>query len=153
MGTARGVLIAAVSIVALVFAGCGGGSGDETSTISTAAFIKKADAICQRGNERMAKGIVTYLKKQGIERPRRSDYEALVGKVFVPSISREVEEFRELGTPSEDGDVVDAMIQALEEGAEVAERDPKAVTSSSDTVFGIASRLAKEYGLEVCGSR
>ena len=48
---------------------------------------------------------------------------------------------------------VDDFLEALEEGIEVAERNPEVVVASSEAVFGIPSRLAREYGLEVCGSR
>ena len=46
------------------------------------------------------------------------------------------------------------MVAALEEGLETAEADPEALAaSSSDIVYGIATRLAGEYGLKVCSSR
>jgi hypothetical protein len=150
------VLGAGVLAVTLIVAGCGGG-GDEASTsaISKAAFAKKAEAICQKGSERAAAAFVSFLKKQKSDarHPSQADEEELVGKVLVPSVKREVKEFRALGAPSGDEDRVKAIIEALEEGVETAEDDPEAVASSSDAVFGIASRLAKEYGLEVCGSR
>jgi hypothetical protein len=143
--------------VALPVAGCGGGGGGESSngpTISKAAFVKKADAICKGSIERIEKSFVAYLRKSGGGiHPGKAAEEELVGKVLVPSVKREVKELRALGAPSGDEARVDAIVEALEEGVETAESDPKAVTNSSEVVFGIASRLAKEYGLEACGSR
>jgi hypothetical protein len=141
-------------VVALIVAGCGGGNSSSGPTISKAVFIKKADAICKGSIERIEKSFVGYLRKSGGGiHPGKAAEEELVGKVLVPSVKREAKELRALGAPSGDEDRVDAIIGALEEGVETAESDPKAVTASSEVVFGIASRLAKEYGLEACGSR
>jgi hypothetical protein len=152
----RGIaLFAGLLVAALVVVGCGGG-GDESSTssISKVAFIKKTDAVCKRGNGRMEVAFAHFLEEnKNIRHPSKDDYEALVGKVLVPNVKREVKEIRAFGAPSGDEDRVDDILEALEEGVEVAERDPKVVVSSSEAVFGISSRLAKEYGLEVCGSR
>ncbi len=142
-------------VVALLIGGCGGSSDSSSGpTISKAVFIKKADAVCQGSIERIEKAFVAYLRKSGKgTHPGKAAEEELVGKVLVPSVKREVKELRALGAPSGDEDRVGAIVEALEEGVETAESDPKAVTASSDVVFGIASRLAKEYGLEACGTR
>jgi hypothetical protein len=156
MGTGRGAFVAAAIAVALVVAGCGGGgdSGTTASSISKEEFISKADAICKKGTERMQAAIGRLLKKQpNITKVTKDEQEKIVATVMVPSVSREVKELRALGVPDGDEERVDAIIAALEEGVETAERDPEAVTNSSEVIFGIASRLAGEYGAEVCGSR
>lgn len=149
-------VFAATLAGALIVAGCGGGSDDSSTgpTISKAAFIKKTDAVCSAGNKRMEIAFAHFLEKnKNIKKPSDADYEDLVGKVLVPNVSREIKEIRVFGAPDGDEDRVDDYLEALEEGIEVAERNPKVVVSSSEAVFGIPSRLAKEYGLEVCGSR
>jgi ABC-type Fe3+-citrate transport system substrate-binding protein len=147
---------AGILVVALVVAGCGGG-GDETSTntISKAVFIKKGNAICQKGSERMVVSFTSFLEKEksSVKHPSQATKEELVGEALVPSVKREIKEFEALGAPSGDEDRVGEIIKALEEGLETAESNPEAVVSSSDAVFGIPSRLAGEYGLEVCGNR
>ena len=152
----RGIgLFAALLVAALVVVGCGGGDDESsTSSISKAAFIKKTDAVCKRGNGRMEVAFAHFLEAhKNVKKPSNAEYEALVGKVLVPNIKREIKEIRAFGVPSDDEDRVDDFIEALEEGIEVAERNPKVVVASSEAIFGIPSRLAKEYGLEVCGSR
>jgi hypothetical protein len=149
-------LLAGMLAVSLIVAGCGGGSDESNTgaTISKAAFIKKADAVCSGGNKRMEIAFAHFLEaKKNVKHPSNADYEELVGKVLIPNVSREIKEIRALGAPSGDEDRVNGFLEALEEGIEVAERDPKVVVSSSEAVFGIPSRLAKEYGLGVCGSR
>jgi hypothetical protein len=157
----RESFVLAAVLAALVVAGCGGGSDDPTvtvSSISKAAFIKKADAICKEGSARMQKGFSVYLRKNkksiiALRHPDKEDYEGLIGGVLVPNLEREIKEIRALGAPSGDQEEVEEILNALEEGIETAENDPGAVKSSSEAIFGIASRLGKEYGLEVCGSR
>lgn len=151
MGTARGAVIAAVA-VALAIAGCGG--GDSSGSISKEEFIAKADAICKKSNSRMEAAFGKFLQgNPNLTKTTGPKFERLVGDVMVPNLKREVEELRALEIPDGGEEKVNAMIAALEEGVETAERDPQAVTNSSDVVFGISSRIAGEYGLEVCGSR
>ena len=155
MGTGRGAFIAAAMVIALVMAGCGGGDSSTVSgSISKEEFIAKADAVCKKGTERMQAAIAGILKNQlNITKVTKAEQEKIVNTVMIPSVSREAKELRALGVPAGDDEKVDAMITALEEGVETAERDPQAVTKSSDAIFGIASRIAGEYGAEVCGSR
>jgi hypothetical protein len=151
----RGIALGVgILIVALTAAGCGGGE-TSTKTIPKAVFIKKANAICKKSSERMVASFTSFLakKKSSITHPSQATKEEMVGKALVPSVKREIEEFQALGAPSGDEDRVGEIIKALEEGLETAESNPEAVASSSDAVFGIASRLAGEYGLEVCGNR
>ena len=151
MGTGRGVAIASV-VITLAVAGCGGSSSGES--ISKEEFIAKADAICKKSNERMAKGFGKLLEgSPNLAKLSAAQERKLVDEVMVPGLEREVAELRKLGVPAGDEEKVNAMLEALEEGVETAERDPQAVANSSDAVFGIASRIAGEYGLEVCGSR
>jgi len=155
MGTGRGAFIAMAMAIVLVVAGCGGGdSSTAAGSISKEEFIAKADAVCKKGTERMQAAIGRIIKNQpNIAKVSKGEQEKIVATVMVPSVSREAKELRALGVPDGDDEKVDAMITALEEGVETAERDPEAVTKSSDAIFGIASRIAGEYGAVGCGSR
>jgi hypothetical protein len=155
MGTGRGVFVAAAMVIALVVTGCGGGdSSTATVSVSKAAFIKKVDAVCQKGTERMQRAILVFLKQhKDVKRPNKAQSLKLVGTAIVPSVKIELKELKALEAPEGDGERFDAIVTALEEGLETAEGNPEAVVSSSDAVFGISGRLAGEYGAEVCGSR
>jgi hypothetical protein len=156
MGTGRGTCVVAAMVIMLAVAGCGGGNDSSSSTgsISKEKFVAKADAICKKGTERMQAAIFAALKHpRNLTKVSKAEQEKIVATAMVPSVSREVRELRALPVPEGDEEKVDAMIRALEEGVETAERDPEAVTKSSDVVFGISSRLAGEYGLQACGSR
>jgi hypothetical protein len=152
----RGIaVLVGVLAVATLAAGCGGGSDSSSGpTISKAVFVKRADAVCTKGNERMEVAFAHFLQEnKNVKRPDDAKLEKLVGTILVPNVKREVKELRALGAPSGDEDRVGEIVKALEEGLETAEGNPQAAVNSSEAVFGIASRLAKEYGLEVCGSR
>jgi hypothetical protein len=155
MGTWRVALCSALALAVLVAAGCGGDDSSSSGSISKEEFIAKADAICKQSNKRMEAAFGKFLKENPqLTKPTDPRFQQLVGEVMVPNLEREIEEMKALGVPDGDGEKVGAMIAALEEGLETAEDNPEVVTgSSSDTVFGIASRIAGEYGLEVCGSR
>jgi hypothetical protein len=159
MGRGPIALIAAVVAAAMLVAGCGGGDdSSSSSSISKEEFIAKADAICKKSNEQMEAEIFKYLRqnrvKGSLRKPSVEDNEKFIVAVLIPNLEREIKELKALGVPSGDEEKIDAMISALEEGLETAKNEPETVAAgSSDIVFGIASRLAGEYGLETCGSR
>jgi hypothetical protein len=154
----RGTIAIAVALaLAALGLGCGGGgdSSTDTGSISKAAFIKKVDAVCKHGTRRMQRAVLKVLKQgKGIKRPSTDQSVKLVGVVIVPSVRQEIKEIKALGVPGGDEEKVDAMVGALEEGVETAEDDPEAVVKgSSDVIFGIASRIAGEYGIKGCSVR
>jgi hypothetical protein len=157
MGTGRGAVAVAAMVVALAAAGCGSG-GDDSSTgtvsISKAAFIKKVDAVCEKGTERMQRAILVFLKHhRDVQKPNKAQSEKLVGTAIVPSVEKEIAAMKGLEVPEGDEDRFGAIVSALEEGLETAKENPAAVVASSEAVFGISGRLAGEYGAEACGRR
>jgi hypothetical protein len=157
MGTGRKAFVVAATIIALVVAGCGSGGDSSTATvpISKAVFIKKVDAVCKNGTERMQRAVLKFLKQgRELKRPSTAESVKLVGTVIVPSVQQEIKEIKALGVPSGDEEKVEAIVGALEEGVETAEDDPQAVVKgSSDVIFGIAGRIAGEYGIAGCSAR
>jgi hypothetical protein len=150
------LLLCGLSIVAFIAAGCGGGDdASGASAISKEEFIAKADAVCANSNKRMEAALSKFLTSaKQITKPTQADNEKFVSKVLIPNLSKEIDEIKALGVPAEDEERVKAMISALEEGLETAEADPQSVAAgSSDIVYGIASRLAGEYGLKICSTR
>lgn len=155
MGTRLTSLGAGALAIALIFAGCGDDSSSSANSISKEEFIAKADAICKQGTRRMEAGLVKFLTDGGeIQKPSQADNEKFIVTILIPSLKREIKELRALGVPDGDEEKVEAMISSLEEGLDTAEDNPEVVAAgSTDIVFGIASRLAGEYGIETCGNR
>jgi hypothetical protein len=142
--------------------GCGGGSdGGEisTSSLSKAEFIKRADAICAKGQQQVERNFGAYAKKTNLnvqqvtKNPTKQQVDGLVHSVLLPAIKQEVTQIRALGAPRGDEDKIEAMLAAVEEGIETAEDLPRTVLEKTDVAFGVSSRLAKEYGLVACGQR
>jgi hypothetical protein len=148
-------LLAGVVAAALAVAGCGSGGDEVTaSSLTKAEFIKKADAACKKSEDQIQADFAAYAKKhKDITKPTEADYAELIDVVLVPNVEQEVEDIRSLGAPSGDEDQVEAMLDALDEGIERAEDEPKVLISNSTKIFGKASKLAEDYGLKICGTR
>jgi predicted small secreted protein len=159
MGRGPIALIAAVVAAAILVAGCGGGDDSSASgSISKEEFITKADAICKASSKRMEKELFEFLRKNRgggtLRKPSVEQNEKFIVTVLIPNLEQEIKELKALGIPDGDDEKVDAMIAALEEGQETAENQTATVAAgTSDMVFGIASRIAAEYGLQTCGTR
>jgi hypothetical protein len=152
--------VAVALAVALIVAGCGSSGGElSTSSISKAAFIKKLDAVCAKGNEQVEDNFAIYAKKTNFtpakinENVSEAEAAEIAKTVLLPAVRSEVAEIRDLAVPSGDQDRIEAMLSAIEEGIETTENIPKVVLKETSVGFGTATRLAKEYGLQVCGSR
>ncbi len=157
MGKRLIVLFAGAVAVVLAVSGCGSSDDPSGASITKAQFVKKADASCKKGKEKIRADFAKYVKEredkgQDLSNPTEDDFAEVVDVVLVPDVEEEVEEIRDLGAPSGDEDQVDAILEAREDGLEAAEAEPKAVVVSGKNVFAQATKLAKEYGLEVCGT-
>src|SRR5882724_6062245 len=100
-------LLGLVLAVALIAAGCGGGGDDSTSTSSLAkpAWIVKADAICQQGNQEIAQAADEQFGKQHHE-PTDEQVQQFTSATVVPSVQHQIDQIRDLGAPSGDEDQV-----------------------------------------------
>jgi hypothetical protein len=155
--------IAAIVAIAIGVAGCGGGGDDgseiSTSSLSKAEFTRKAEAICVKGQKQVERNFGAFAKKtdfnlrQVSQNPTKAQVNGLVNSVLIPAIKQEIAAIRALGAPQGDEDQIEAMLEANEEGIATAEDLPREVLEKTEVAFGVASRLAKEYGLALCGQR
>jgi hypothetical protein len=156
-------LLAGLLAVALLAVGCGGGGSDSssassepaTSSLSKAAFIKKADEVCKKGGERTQSEFAAYIKEEGISaknEPTQAQFAEVSEGIQVPAFKRQAGELRALGAPAGDEAEVTAFVDAIDEGIEkVEEADPKEALESASPMFAKADKLAAEYGFKVCG--
>lgn len=139
--------------VALVATGCGD-DGDDGS-LTKAEFVKKANAICTAGNEEIEKGVESFAKENSPGGGRLTDAQLAEGaeEFVIPSVRKQVDKIAALGTPSEDGEQAEEIVEAAEEALEEVEDEPAlAVPQTGDpNPFAEANRMAREYGLTVCG--
>jgi hypothetical protein len=155
----RGLSVALIGAlaIALVGIGCGGGDGGGSQVvanteISKQTYLKKAEAICKRNYTNVKSGYEAFVKEHGgpensfDEPEKQAEY---VESVIVPEKKKTVEELKALGSPSGEEKKVGAIVEAYEEGIEVAEEEPQRAMSSQG-VFAYATHVAQEYGLENC---
>jgi hypothetical protein len=167
---ALAVLIACLAIAA-VAAGCGGGSdstssGDTTSgggesteasgsAPTKAAFIKEADKICGDADEELNEEIVEYAKENDIDleksEPSEDEQFEIVETVVLPNLAKQSEEISALTPPEGEEEKVEEITDALSEGVEEGESDPKSL-SNEDNSLADAGKKAQAYGLTTCGS-
>lgn len=165
-------LIAVALTIALIGAGCGGGSdgsdgtgsapeeaGDGASSISKAEFLKKADNVCAEGGKEVEAEFQAYLKKNNLEEGKETPAEnkahvvEIAETIAIPGLQQQVKEIRALGAPSGEEAEVEAFIGAVEEALKEGEAEPASLIGATSELFAKADKLAQEYGLKVCGQR
>jgi hypothetical protein len=162
MGKGLFASLVAVAAMIVVCAGCGGGDNGGSTTAATAtasptkaAFIKKADALCAKGNTRINLEIEKFAaeSKSGTAGSARAQEEAMLSQVLAPGIGRQADEIASLSAPKGDEEEIEAIVGAIEAGAAKGEKDPSSITvlESKPGAFSEASKLARAYGLQVCG--
>lgn len=149
-------MLAGVMAIAIVAAGCGSSSGDdstETVVLTKAEFIEQGDAICARGSKQIEDEADAFAEENDIDidNPSRSDQEEVIVTVVAPSLQTQADELSELGAPDGEEEKAEAMIAALEAGAEELEDDPGTLLEDEADPLGKANRIANEFGFKTCG--
>jgi hypothetical protein len=152
---AKSMLVSGAGVLAvgLTAAGCGSSGGASTAStaaavappsITKAEFVKKANAICAKGNA-VNKAAGAKLGAQ----PSEQQVTAFVKGTEAPAIQGQIDAIKALGAPAGDEKTV-ANILALAQGAvEKVKREPRIVTTGTD-VFAAFAKLAHPYGLTAC---
>jgi hypothetical protein len=150
----RIIAMLAGALAIAIVAGCGGGSdsSSSSSSLTKAQFIKQADAICEKGDKETSKEVEAFVEENNVDtnKPTKKQQEEVITEVVAPNVQGQVEQISELGAPSGDEKKIEAMVDAVEEGVEEIEADPKKLIEGQNPL-GKGSKLAKEYGLKACG--
>lgn len=141
-------LIALLALAGLI-AGCGGG-GDSTtvttSSLSKAAFVKKANAICEEGRSQA----LAY-KPASEKGSEKQVVTATIHEGILPAIQEAMEEVRELGAPEGDEAKVEAIIVGNEEMVERAKGKSYKYLAEMEEDFLPIAEKARSYGIDGCG--
>jgi hypothetical protein len=148
--------ICGVLAIALVAAGCGGGDDETTATLTKAQFIKQADGICSAAEDELDSKFEKFGKEHKLSDkhpPNHEESEEAANTILIPSIEGQVTDIRALGAPSGESDQVDELLTAVEAALEKAKEEPaEFIEEEGEGDFAEANKMAREYGLKVCGS-
>jgi hypothetical protein len=148
-------VFSAFAALALVASAVGCGGGGDAAPLTKAQFIKQADAICLHSAGRFQTLFNRFMQttpdpRLPADRPLKQ-WTEIVETVFAPVKEQELEELRALGAPRGDEQRIEAIFAAIEDGLKEVEEDPT-VESDTEEQFEKSSRLARAYGLTVCGA-
>jgi hypothetical protein len=134
-------LLLAATIGLGALSGCGG-----DDSISKADFVKKANAICRKGDADLQKAT------SGLGQNSSKDevVSAIKDKV-VPNIQGQIDDIRGLGFPKADKDKLDGILDDAESVLGKVKDDPEGMMNSSDP-FASINKSFVAYGLKDCGS-
>jgi hypothetical protein len=136
-------------LILAVLAGCGDG-GEETDAPTKAAFVKEADAICSRADEKQEEGLQSYTKKNPVNNLDEDQLVKVVMKVGMPPLEEEAEELDELTPPAGDEEKIESMVQGIEGAIDKAMANPQSMASPSASPFRVIDEQAKAYGFQAC---
>jgi len=117
---------------------CGGAS---SSDVTKADYIEAADKICEASSAEL-----DALGTPATE----EEFNALVAQA-VKIEHEELKALRALDMPKDDGAKLKAMYDEVESATDRIESDPSLLTSSSEDPFAESSKLADDYGFQMCG--
>lgn len=153
-------ILISIAIAAGAFvAGCGddessaGGGTISTSSLTKAAFIKKASSICQEGNEGLLERIERYwAKHEGSSGKSEGEVTAdAMRQIVVPLVNAQIEEIEDLGAPPGDESQIEAFLAAQRRSTEaLAERQTFRLQPGLEVAYRQPGKLAERYGLEAC---
>ncbi len=163
-------VVAAVALLSLA-AGCGGGNSDGSSTgneksgqtmtaqkqttaISKAAFIKKADSVCAKADKRTSEEFAAYIKENKItsgQTPSTAQYAEIATTILVPALHRQIDEIRSLGAPASDEARIESFLSAVDAATKQAEEEPTEAVKAPRKLLAGADKIIAGYGFKVCG--
>lgn len=153
------VLLLVAAILGAIVMGCGddssSGSSDdgtvETSSMTKAEFIKKANTICEKGSERFALLTSVYLKKHSSDPKTENEIGAdTLHKAILPEVEVMNEEIEELGAPAGDEEQIEAYLAAQRRSVESLEERTSVSLNNLDPAFRKPGDLARRYGIASC---
>ena len=147
----RGMMLAATLTLVLVAAGCGSKSTSTTPKLTKAEFLAKGNAICKKGNEQINLAAnKAFPKSKG--KPSQAQLIKFATSRIIPSVQSQINGVKALGAPKGDEAKVSAIITTAQAALDRGKQDPALLLSSKRDPFAKSNKLAKAYGLTVCGS-
>ena len=152
-----GLAVAAILTVGLVLVACGSSNNNSTSTtaaLTKAQFDKQGNAICKKGNQQINKvGNQTFTKKKYPNGPPPKSVQVkFATDTVIPSVQTQIDGIKALGAPKGDEAKVNTIVTSAQGALDQAKKDPTVLLQNGPGPFKATNKLAKAYGLTVCGS-
>lgn len=112
------------------------------ATLSRAELIAEGDAICQASDDRVEAAASTLQDEAEIL--------AFYVDTFVPEVEGQIRDLRALDPAAEDAAAYAEILDTLEAELAEAKADPETAIADPNSLAE-ATRLAKEFGFQVCG--
>lgn len=139
-----------ISVLALagIAAGCGGGD-DNGESLTKAEFIHKASTLCKDLYKEVQKDLAAAAEAQQSAVPDKKAEELLVNTIIIPTLQKQSDALKKLGSPDGDEDEIDAITAELDRIIESSEENPVGVDAEADPFLKV-DQMMKDYGLEAC---
>lgn len=139
-------LLALTLAGALTFSVAACSSSDSAKAPTKAEFLKKADAICKAGDEKVDK------LSDEVDSTDAKAMNAFFAKASTESLAQ-ITAVRDLGFPEGDEAKLDKALGTFETAFKAVKKDPtKAQEVLSDTRITTTAKTLGTYGLKECGS-
>jgi hypothetical protein len=161
MPAALAISVTAVVMGALIGCGADGNSSTgehsdstvTTSSLSKAAFIKKASAACVReGEGAMGKAAAYVEEHSGEGLPREVLIANTAKTVLLPIVEAQISAIRKLGAPAGDEEEIDSILDAQEMAVREVRglKKVEAMTAMFVEYFADVGRKFEAYGFKAC---
>jgi hypothetical protein len=138
-------------LAVLMLAGCGGSGGDSTERpLTKAQYIKQADAICKKVDEKQQSALAVYVKKHPNSRPTQSAQAAAIVAVGLPPDKVGIDEIKSLNPPAADKHAIESMLDEIDAAMKESEEHPTRVVTGVKNPFEKVNQRAAKYGFEAC---
>jgi hypothetical protein len=155
-GRALVMVALALGVVAV---GCGsaGSTGAQTSSLTKAQFLKRANAICAKGIDEISAAYKKFYREHPGGYGAQAKAQAETGldreatELVVPIQKKEIRGIRALGLPGGSERYVDKMLALWEEGIEQTEEGTAPVYEGrAETPMHRAYSMGIDYGIGKC---
>ena len=146
------------SVVAvLTLAACGTSSGGDeatstSATVSKAQFIKRADAICAKAEQKQLARVGLFKELHSGEPEGQAQLIGIIRFAGLPPLKTQAEELAKLPLSREETKQAEAYLQSLNKALKKAETDPSSMAGGVESSpFLKAEALAGKFGFNSCG--
>lgn len=151
-------IVAAIAI-ALVIAGCGGGSEKtdaKKTPVTQKQFERLAHKVCYHAYKKQARLTEAFSKRRGfrVGEPTQEQQEVINRVIVMPIVREKISNLSALPLPPGDKSKMEAVIASMRRGIRMTEAHPAwlaAPTEAHPETFAEARETTKALGIWVCG--